>query len=53
MKLDKELMKAFKTWGETNLIIFDEKQGKFFEIKSVARGLGKGIIFTIGNEVKK
>lgn len=43
-----ELIKGLKTWDTEMVVVFNQETGQYFEIQNIARGLGKGIILTIG-----
>jgi len=42
-----EIIKGLNSWDSNVVIVFDSKEGVYREIKSVSRGLGKGILLEI------
>lgn len=43
----KELIKSLNVFDSEQVVVFDSSTGKYLEIKSIARGLGKGILLEI------
>jgi hypothetical protein len=47
-----QIIKALNSWDTEKVVVFSETTGEYYEIVSIYRGMGKGIILEI-EEVKQ